>query len=66
MLKNTLLTLLGFLGVYSIYVATFILNLEVDCGIENMHTGAGVRLALTYLFGFVAIGIGIKFRKDYN
>ena len=66
MLKNTLLTLLGFLGVYSIYVAIFILNLEVACGIENIPMGASVRLALMYLFGFVAIGIGIKFRKDYN
>lgn len=66
MLKNALLTLISFLGVYYICVATFTLNLEVDCGVENMPIGAGVRLVLMYLFGFVAIGIGIKFRKDYN
>lgn len=63
MLKNTLLTLFGLIGVYCICVATFIINLEVTCGIENMPMCVGVRLAIMYLFGFVAIRIGTKFWK---
>lgn len=55
---------IAFTGMYIMVVVGFILNLEIECGIESMPYDAMIRIAILALIGLIClVGSFLWWRK---